>query len=186
MMLFGTKEKHVSTFKIDTKCRACETKDTIYMNVYQKYTHLLGIPIFPTSKVPVTECRECKKVTEKEKFSNNMYHVFLKLKKKAKTPVWTYSGVAVILVAISFSLGNYIIKSKRAVDFILQPKAGDVYQMRMDEQKFLLAKVHLIKGDSTYLLFHHQSTSEASQLEKLSKYEEKAFNSSILSYAKHS
>ena len=176
MIVFGTKAKHVATFKIETKCRQCESKDTIYMNIFQKYAHVFWIPMFPTSRVPETECSHCKKTTGKEKFSNNMYHVFLKLKKRVKTPVWMYSGLTMLLVVMSVGLANNFIKSKKSVEFVLAPKAGDIYQMKMDANGYSVAKVHHVNGDTTYLLFHQYNTDKVTGLETLKSQGDAAYH----------
>jgi hypothetical protein len=179
--MYGIKAKRLATFKIDTSCKKCDSKDSIYMNIYQKYGHLFWIPLFPTSKVPVTECSHCKNVTEKDMFSNNMLHVFSKLKRKTKTPIWTFSGLVLVTIFVGVSLVNHVLKARNSAKFIMEPQVGDVYQMKLDEKSYSLAKVHHVKGDTTYLQLYSYSTPNISDIDDLKAKGTAAFENKTLS-----
>lgn len=93
MILFGRKAHHlglIASQKI--KCKSCGKKD-LAISVFQKYFHILWLPMFPIKKECASQCLQCQNILIEKKFSSATKELSVKLKKGNKTPLWTFSGI---------------------------------------------------------------------------------------------
>lgn len=167
MIIYGSRASHLLTAKLDTPCKKCNTENSVRLSIFQKYAHVFWIPFFPMSRVAATECAHCKKVTEENKFSSDEKSAYWKLKENVKTPIWMFSGLALVAFLIAFVFINDKLNKQHSAEYILAPQVGDVYQMKTEAGEYSLAKVSHVNGDTTYLLFHQYSTDKISGLNKL-------------------
>lgn len=105
MILFGRKAHHLGlTTSEKIKCGECGKK-SLAISVFQKYFHLLWLPMFPIKKECASQCLVCKNVLVERKFSTAVKTIGLKLKEQHKTPFWSFSGIflgLIILLVKSF------------------------------------------------------------------------------------
>ena len=103
MILFGRKDKLLATREISEElCESCGERGGV-VSVFQIYYHVAKIPFFPLSKKAASQCYACRKVKVKRNFSDEQKRIALLLKKESKTPLWTMTGTALILIYIIIS-----------------------------------------------------------------------------------
>ena len=100
MIIYGNKATQVAAENINDKCSNCGTQNSIQMKVFQKYAHVFWIPIFPIGKTASSQCSHCKQVLQKKEFTGNMNNDYKAVKSKSKTPIWTFSGLALLIALI--------------------------------------------------------------------------------------
>lgn len=100
MILFGRKAHHLGLKEVNTeKCEGCGHQK-IVVSVFQKYFHLLWLPMFPIKKEGASQCLSCRKVMVEAKFNRVLKSNVKVLKKSNSTPLWTFSGIFLLLVII--------------------------------------------------------------------------------------
>jgi zinc-ribbon family len=155
MIIYGhkaTKTGHQSLF--GTKCSNCNTKDSIEMYTFSRYFHIFWIPIFPYRKEAVTQCNHCKQVLNKKQFSADLLSLYDEMKMNIKTPYWQFIGIglfAVLIIAITFSIKE---DNKRDTAYLMAPKVGDIYEIKIAYKNYTLYKVSEVAADSVYVLFN--------------------------------
>lgn len=108
MLIFGSKSTQLLPSEYtNEQCLKCKAESSIYMGIFQEYFHIFWIPIFPEKKTASTRCNKCGNVIQLDDFSGNLYEHYKILRSKRKTPIWTYTGV--FLVLLYFILKNYVI-----------------------------------------------------------------------------
>jgi hypothetical protein len=103
MILFGRKDKLLDTQELpDELCESCGKKGGV-VSVFQIYYHIIKIPLIPLSKKAASQCYSCRKVKVKRAFSEEQNRVAKFLKKKSKTPLWTFTGACFLFIYIIIS-----------------------------------------------------------------------------------
>ncbi len=92
MILFGRKAHHLAlTTTKSIKCEKCKKNDLV-ISVFQKYFHILWLPMFPIKKECASQCLACQNVMVEKRFSEKAKAVAKKMKKENHTPFWTFTG----------------------------------------------------------------------------------------------
>ena len=92
MILFGRKAHHLAlTTSQKIKCENCGKKD-LAISVFQKYFHIVWLPMFPVKKECASQCLQCQHVLVEKKFASKAKKLAVKLKKDNKTPFWSFAG----------------------------------------------------------------------------------------------
>jgi hypothetical protein len=93
MILFGRKAHHLGlTNAKDIKCEKCGKCDVV-ISAFQKYFHILWLPMFPIKKDCASQCLNCQNIMVERKFSAEVKKLASKLKKQYSTPFWSFSGI---------------------------------------------------------------------------------------------
>jgi hypothetical protein len=182
VIIYGTKATQLANERVTEKCPNCGTQNSIEMYVFQKYAHVFWIPLFPTGKTAVSECSHCKQVLKQKEMPAALKASYDNVKAQYKTPIWTFSGLA--LLAIAISLGVYTDKqdAARNAKLILEPKTGDIFEIRTAERNYTLYKVENVMGDSVLIAANNFETNKISGLNEL---KEKGFSNELYSYHKN-
>lgn len=98
----GTNARLISQENILDACSKCGTQCNMILNIYQVYYHVFWIPFFPKEKTGVAHCLHCNNITQKEDFTKEMFESLELLKRKSKTPIWTFVGFAILIAFIIF------------------------------------------------------------------------------------
>ncbi len=107
MILFGRKDKLLTTREIPEEfCESCGKKGGV-VSIFQIYYHVAKIPLFPLSRRAASQCYSCRKVKLKKDFSEQQKAVESLLKKETKTPWWTMIGSWLLL---AYLVINYLVK----------------------------------------------------------------------------
>jgi hypothetical protein len=167
MIIYGhkaTKTGHQSLF--GTKCSSCGTKDEMEMYTFSRYFHLFWIPVFPYRKEAVTQCNHCKQVLNKKQFPADLLSQYEEMKINIKTPYWQFIGLgllAVLIISITFSIKE---DNKRDIAYLNAPKAGDIYEIKLNSSSYTLYKVQDVTPDSVYVMFNKFEVNKQSGLNK--------------------
>lgn len=100
MILFGRKAHHLGLEEDSSEnCKKCGNSK-IVISVFQKYFHILWLPMFPIKKEAASQCLTCREVLVEKKFSKHHQLIAKELKKKHKSPLWVFVGIFLLLVVL--------------------------------------------------------------------------------------
>ena len=173
MIIYGSKSTPLLSEQLfNVKCQSCG-KDSINMHVYGKYAHVYWIPFFPIGKTGISECQNCKQVTEEKAMPSNYKEGYTELKSKAKTPWWHFSGLAVIAAIVCISLFTSSNHKKDEIGYLQTPLKGDVYKYKT-KTGYSTMKVDSVSSDSVFVLLNtleHNKMSKVYKIDKAENYE---------------
>lgn len=175
MIFYGSKATQIGTESLFDKCSNCGTPNSLEMVVFQRYAHVYWIPLFPIGKTGATQCSNCKQVLQKKEFSENLKASYNNLKSGSKTPVWTFSGIA--LIALLITWGSVVGKQndKKYAEFIENPMRGDIYEVKLANKHYTLFKVDKVVGDTVFLFMNEYETNKSRGLSELKRKGQKSF-----------
>jgi hypothetical protein len=182
VVIYGSKATQLAKEIVTEKCPNCGTQNSIEMYVFQKYAHIFWIPLFPTGKTAVSECSHCKQVLKQKEMPASLKASYDNLKAQSKTPIWTFSGLALLAILISFGVYTDKQNDARNAKLILEPKSGDIFEIKTEDNNYTLYKVESVAGDSVLLAANNFETNKKSGLRDL---KEKGFSSELYSYHKN-
>lgn len=152
MIIYGTGSSKVAEDKIRANCPNCDSANTTTMFIYQRHAHVFWIPLFPAGKIAATQCSNCNQVTKREGFTERFREEYETLKDSAKTPWWTFIGLAIIACIVVFAIFESNEDDKRTADMVQNPQVGDMFEIRSSATEFALIKVVKVAGDSVHVL----------------------------------
>jgi hypothetical protein len=139
------------------------------LSVYQYYAHIFWVPIFPMGKTGATECGHCLQVVRSGNFASEVKTAYAQLLRGAKTPFWTFAGLALAVVGLVAALGLATVSDGENQKLIAAPQKGDVYEVKLDRKQYTLYQVAAVTPDSVYLLVHQMATNKIIGLADLKK-----------------
>ncbi|MFN8334377.1 MAG: zinc-ribbon domain-containing protein [Cyclobacteriaceae bacterium] len=159
MIIYGWNSRNIKQAPLENyPCPQCQQTDSSHIVVVAKYVHIFWIPVFPYSKSAVAICTQCKHETHDEKaiFPGNASNI-KRLKATVRLPLYLFSGLAIILLAIGYFTYAGAREDKLAESYVQEPQAGDVYLIRSYEEKsaynHYLLKVRDVVGDSLWVSY---------------------------------
>jgi phage FluMu protein Com len=167
MIVYGTRSKLLAKELVSDKCPNCGTQNSTEIHVYQKWAHIFWIPFFPIGKVAASECAHCKQVLREKEMTSSMQSVLQDVKSRSKTPIWTFSGLALLAIIITLVVVNEKKKDEKIAQLILAPQAGDVFEMKTTESQYTLYKVAGIQGDSLTIKPNNMFSNKVSGLREI-------------------
>lgn len=184
MIVYGTRSTQLAKQIVADKCTNCGTQNSIDLHVFQKYAHVFWIPFFPIGKTGVSQCDHCKQVLKEKEMPPGLKQTCQDLKAQSKTPIWTFSGLA--LVAILIAIGVISDQKKTATNAVLitQPHKGDVLEIRNSDKQYTLLRVEDVKGDSVYFRLNNFETDLQSGLSKIKEKGDAAYGQDIYALPK--
>ncbi|MBO9150839.1 zinc-ribbon domain-containing protein [Chitinophaga sp. GCM10012297] len=171
MIIYGWKATPVGHEDLGAKCSHCGTMMSVQVFVYQKYAHIFWIPAFPLGKTGGSVCTHCKQTLKPKEMPNDLKLSYDSLRSRAKTPIWTFSGLIVIGLIVTFGIFAARQSAAANAKMILAPQAGDVYEVKEAPGSYTLYKVARVAGDSVYVLHNLYETNKSSGLADLMKKE---------------
>jgi hypothetical protein len=166
MIIYGSKSKLLAQQSLSEKCPSCGTQNSVAMHVFQRYAHVFWIPFFPTGKLGVSQCGHCKKTLRTKEMSPALKAEYENLQAQAKTPVWTFIGVALLAVLIVSIIVDENRKSAATAQYIKHLQPNDLLETKT-EDGYTYLKVTEVKGDSVYFKSNKQAATLQSGLTKL-------------------
>jgi hypothetical protein len=148
--IWGRANKVLGVYEdTNAKCEVC-SHDSLNYIVTQHYIHIFWIPIFPLAKVCGSYCDNCdKSIIESYSQEASKYD------KKTRTPIYMYSWSIVLLALIIAGIFNGLFYLYQKSDIIKDPLVGDVYLMKVENEKkeegYLFLKVIKVTKDSLFL-----------------------------------
>ncbi|WP_448698980.1 hypothetical protein ACFGVR_18900 [Mucilaginibacter sp. AW1-3] len=104
MIIYGSKATHIITEQIAEQCPHCSSANTMHMSVFQRYAHVYWIPMFGIGKTGVSQCLHCKQVLKLKEMPHALKLAYDNVVLRAKTPLFVFSGLAVIAVIVLIAI----------------------------------------------------------------------------------
>jgi hypothetical protein len=184
MIIYGTSRKKLSSETVMEKCPNCGNQFCVDVIIYQKWFHVFWIPIVPNGKVGVSQCSKCNQVLTPNQMSPNLKMTYDHLLKQAKAPIWTYSGIALIVGLIVFFTINDFMNDAKNKKFVLAPQKGDIFEVKTKDNFYTLYKVENVQGDSVFVRFNDYEATRAAGLADLKRKGDEAYSPVIFSFSK--
>jgi hypothetical protein len=134
-------------------CKSCKSFD-LSVKVYRDYYHVFFLPIYPigakTAKIHCNNCGEPFRVDAIQK----------QYESTSRTPFYLYAGPILFAGLILFAIIADMNNQKEKVKFVDNPKVGDVYRIRKDENNsttYYFLRISQINGDSVFA-YHSKLT----------------------------
>ncbi|MFT3935874.1 MAG: hypothetical protein QM726_19755 [Chitinophagaceae bacterium] len=186
MIIYGSRGTELAKEYVTAKCPNCNATASIEMHIFQKYAHVFWIPMFPIGKTGVSQCNTCMQVLKPKQMQPSLRESYDNLKAQTKIPIWTFSGIAVIAVLITLGVISDRKKDARNAQLILHPQAGDIFEVRTENNQFTLYKVERTKDDSVFVLLGNYETNKITGLADLKRKGADAYSQEILPLTKTS
>jgi hypothetical protein len=170
MIIYGSKAVHLkSEQSVTATCPSCKTQGSVVISVYRKHAHIFWIPLFPIGKVGLSQCQHCKSVLKTKEMPDSIKSEYNVLKEQTKGPLWQFIGLGLIAFLIiwgSFANSN---DKKQELEYISSPKAGDIYEYKIEAGKYSTIKVVDASKDSVFVIYNDYELNLMSQLYKIEK-----------------
>ena len=149
-LIYGRHKARIKKYTInDQACKDCRIFD-IEVKVYREFYHLFYIPFCPVGDKTVSaRCKNCGEPFRSDSFLSHYKEI-------SKTPFYYFSLPILFTALIILLTVTNKNKQKEKLAFVLDPKAGDVYTIRNDENNkttYYFLKLNSIKGD-TLIMYH--------------------------------
>ncbi|RZJ49132.1 MAG: hypothetical protein EOO44_18850, partial [Flavobacterium sp.] len=141
MIVLGTSTKKIITETVIDKCLNCGNQFTLQLNILQRYVHIFWIPFFPAGKIGATHCTHCQEALEQSNFTYSLTETCKSIKSNSKTPIWTFSGLALLFIIIAGGFFYSRQNEEKNAKIILSPERNDVYEIKLSNQNYTLYKV---------------------------------------------
>jgi hypothetical protein len=169
MIIYGSNSKELAKEVLTDKCQNCGTQNSIDMYVFQKYAHIFWIPFFPMGKTGLSQCDHCKQILKLKEMPATLTASYDNLKAQTKTPIWMFSGLALVAVLITIGVINENKKNEKNAQLILTPKSGDIFEVKTKDNQYTLYKVDQVEGDSVFIQPNNYEVNKISGLDDLKK-----------------
>lgn len=176
MIVYGSKAKQLAKEIIIEKCPNCGKQNSTELYIFQRYAHVFWIPFFPMGKTAVSQCDHCKQVFKLKEMPSSVKSSYENLKLQTKTPIWTFSGLALVAILISIGVVSAQKNDEKNAKLILSPQSGDVFEVKTEDNQYTLFKVDNVKGDSIFLRVNEYETNKISGLNDLKRKGDKAYS----------
>jgi hypothetical protein len=157
MIVYGWNAKNIKQAPLENyECPQCQQKQSVLV-IFAKYVHIFWIPVFPYKKSAIIVCNHCKKETEEKAIALGAGVSVAQLKSTVPIPKYLFSGLALLIVAISYIVYLGMEEDKQERAYIAAPEVGDVYLVKSTEEtsqyNHFLFKIREIHGDSLYISY---------------------------------
>ena len=156
MIVYGWNAKIIKQAPLESyECSGCKQKQSDII-IAAKYIHIFWIPVFPFRKTALIVCKNCGHKSDEESIMLDS-RAIKQLKSAVPIPKYLFSGLALIIFAISFIAYNGIKESEQEQAYVDDPRVGDVYLIKDREEpsefNHYLMKVRDIAGDSLWVSY---------------------------------
>ncbi|TDG36460.1 zinc-ribbon domain-containing protein [Pedobacter changchengzhani] len=109
MIIFGTRGTYLKQQSNAFNCPNCGSVGTVRISFFAKYFHIFWIPIFPTTKIGITQCSHCKQALYANQLPIELQSVYDESNKRAKRPITHYFGLFIIGLFFAFAIVSVVI-----------------------------------------------------------------------------
>jgi len=106
------------------------------------------------------------------------------LKLQSKTPVWTFAGLALVVVLVTLAIINEKKKDEKNAKLVLAPQTGDIFEIKTDQNQYTLYKIDDVQGDSVFIRVNNYETNKVTGLDDLKRKGETAYSEDVFSITK--
>lgn len=186
MVIYGTNGALISTYFLpDAGCPACAVPDKLSVSLFGRYAHVYWIPLFPYSKPTVMQCGHCQRAWAGKDIPTALHPTILALKKQTRTPLWHWSGVGLVAIALAWGLVASTQNDRADKAFLAAPHVGDIYTVHSpdDSTQYSLLKVVSARGNTVEVAGNEYETASSSPLAELNapaKYSKETYSLTVL------
>jgi zinc-ribbon family len=150
-VIYGRRTARIKKYTDNQQaCQSCKTFD-LDIKVYRDYYHLFFIPVFPVGdKTVKIRCNNCGEPMRLETIQKHYESI-------SKTPFYLFTFpilfAGLVLILVNANLNT----QKEKALFVDNPKVGDVYRIRKDENNkttYYFLRLVRISGD-TVVAYHN-------------------------------
>jgi hypothetical protein len=109
---------------------------------------------------------------------------FRNIRNKAKPPIWMFSGLAILVALVAFTIVDTKQKNAQNATIITAPAVGDVFEIKTAENHYTLYKVSEIKGDSVIIMPNKYEADKSTALYKIKAKGDSAYSDELQLYTK--
>ncbi|AXO80165.1 hypothetical protein DZC78_07080 [Olleya aquimaris] len=171
MIFYGRKATTIKEGRlVNVNCPNCEEGRTMRYSIFGKYAYLYWIPMFPLGKENILECTNCHKTFDLKSLPNSIKEKFNIEKADAKYPIWYFSGLAVLVLLISFAVYTSKKDDENDKRYIKEPMIGDVYSVETSQSGYYSTmKVNKVTKDSIFVIYNDVLIDRKSKVYKIDK-----------------
>ncbi len=170
MIFYGTKPIHVKSENAPIiKCTSCDSQGGISFHFYSTHAHLYWIPIFPYSRIGYSSCQNCGAKLEPKQMSESMKRSYDIFRKGARTPIWQFSGLALIAILILFGIYTSKANDARELEYMASPRVEDIYRYKIAYNEYSTLKIAEITADTIYVVPNEYITNKMSGVSSIDK-----------------
>jgi len=185
MIVYGTDKAALKSTAYSGKCVNCNTAGSVQIHLFQKYAQIFWIiPLFPLKKVGYSQCSNCKQVLDSTQFDSIYKMGYDALRTGSRTPVWSFSGLAIIAVLVAWIMITVKNNTEENRKLISSPKKGDIYEIKLGYQEYTLIRVSHLVEDTVYFNPHSYQTNKITGLSDLKRKGDEAYTEEIVSLLK--
>jgi len=180
MIIYGWKSKQLAKEIIIDKCSNCGAQNSIEFYIFQKYAHVFWIPFFPIGKTAVSQCDSCKQILKLNEMPPSLKAEYANLKSRSKTPIWTFSGLAIIAVIITASIINSQKRDEKNSKLILAPQSGDIFEIKTADNQYTLYKAQSVLSNTVFIRANQYETNNESGLTDIKNKGDNAYSDDVI------
>ena len=148
-------------------CSRCDSIGRLVYQVHSRYLHVFWIPLFSAEKYGSTYCEKCRALRIEEDVPDKLYADLEEFVKETKAPPWQYTGIALAIMAIII-VPNFIkIKKNEVIQMLSEPRVGDIYEFKTQNNTFSTLQVIEIDEDSIWVAPNRYSTRSIENLHRI-------------------
>ncbi len=169
MIFYGRKASRIKDGQINNvTCPNCEDLTSMNYSIFGKYAHIYWIPTFPMGRENISECNACKQTFLVNELPEQIKQKFSREKEGVKTPIWHFSGLAIIALLIAMIFWFASQNDAENEEFIQTPQIGDVYSIESENKGYYSSmKVTEVTNDSVHLIVNDYEVDKRSGIYKI-------------------
>jgi hypothetical protein len=172
MLIYGSRASHVKSVQLDQEsCPHCGTQGSITLSTYARYAHVFWIPFFSVGRFSVSQCQHCKQALETKQMPSQIRAYHERNIAESKIPLWQFSGLAILLVAIAMGINASNADKEERAKFLENPQSGDVYEYKTGVGAYTTFRVVDVGPDSLAVSFNNYEVDKFSGLYTIDKEE---------------
>ncbi|NKI32433.1 hypothetical protein [Croceivirga thetidis] len=168
MIIYGSRSTHLKSSNLpNAKCPCGESKGKLTASVFGRHVHVFWIPLFPVGKKAVFECKQCHKGFKKKELGEDAKLAYKNFKGTVKTPLWKYTGLAIIAILIGMGIYSSIQNDKKVVEYLENPAMFDTYTFKTESNYYSTFKIVEVFQDSVFVNYNDYETDKISGIRKI-------------------
>lgn len=149
LVILGTRTARIKKYKDQGQpCKSCNAFD-LEVSVYRDCFHIFFIPVYPTEpKSAFIRCNQCGRSRGTESLAKQYAA-------GTRTPFYLFSGIIISVSLLLLIAGMSLSYQKEKARYVDQPRAGDVYLIRKDEDRkktYFFLLLHTVKSDTVLVI----------------------------------
>lgn len=150
-LVHGIRRKELTRHLLPGQCPICGEKNCVELVVVQRYAHFFWLPLFPLPKRGSTICATCGYEVAHRKLAMGLKQLFNDLRKQERTPLWMFSGSAILVVALPLFVQAMMRHDQEQDGLLTGPMVGDVWTIKLGYKRYTLCKVESVDADSVHV-----------------------------------